>query len=96
MSAPVLDRIPRDGFSLSARASGREAGAPTMLLSNSLGATQAMWAPQRDWLEARFRVLSYDTRGHGASDTPPAPYTFSGFEADALAVLDFYGVSRQP
>lgn len=94
MSDAAIDRIPRDGFALAARASGRGADAPALLLSNSLGATQAMWATQRPWLEARFRVISYDTRGHGASDTPPAPYSFADLEADALAVLDFYGVRR--
>lgn len=40
-------------------------GAPVIVLSNSLGTTCAMWQPQLDALTANFRVLRYDTHGHG-------------------------------
>ena len=45
-----------------------EADAPPLVLSNSLGTDLAMWEPQMPALSARFRVLRYDTRGHGQSD----------------------------
>jgi 3-oxoadipate enol-lactonase len=60
------------------------------LLLNSLGATQAMWDPQMALLNAHYRVIRCDTRGHGQSPTPAAPYSFADLEADALAVLDRY------
>ena len=49
--------------------------APTLVLSNSLGTTLRMWDPQIDALAERFRVVRYDTRGHGESDTPHGPYS---------------------
>ena len=65
-----------------------------MLLSNSLGATLEMWAPQLASLLSRFRVIRYDTRGHGRSDVPPGPYTIGQLGRDAVAVLDAADVTR--
>lgn len=87
-------RVRRDGFTLSALATGQGAGAPVVLLSNSLGATLDMWGPQRRRLEATHRVIGYDTRGHGASDTPAGAYSFADLEADMIAVLDHFGVEK--
>ena len=39
--------------------------APAVVLSNSLGSTRRMWDAQLTALEERFRVIRYDTRGHG-------------------------------
>lgn len=41
--------------------------APVIVLSNSLGTTRAMWQPQLEALTQHFRVLRYDTHGHGAT-----------------------------
>lgn len=61
---------------------------PAVLLSNSLGAGLEMWAPQREMLERTYRVIGYDTRGHGQSSTPAGPYDFDDLTGDALAILD--------
>lgn len=71
--------------------SGRDGG-PTLLLLNSFGATQAMWDPQMSLLESRYRVIRCDTRGHGQSSTPTAPYNFDDIVADVLGVLDSHDV----
>ena len=68
--------------------------APTLLLANSLGATLAMWQPQMRRLTARFRVIRFDTRGHGRSPVPPGPYLIDDLTADAVALLDRLGVRR--
>ncbi|MEP2780860.1 MAG: alpha/beta fold hydrolase [Pseudoruegeria sp.] len=65
-----------------------KAGSPTLLLLNSLGTTTNMWAPQLKLLESFYQVIQIDTRGHGQSATPPAPYSFDDLVADALGVLD--------
>ena len=52
---------------------GREDG-PVVVLSNSLGSTYHMWDAQLAALEERFRVVRYDTRGHGVSPVPDGPY----------------------
>ena len=68
--------------------------APVLVLSNSLGATTAMWEPQLPALTARFRVLRYDRRGHGESPVPPGPYTIDELGGDALETLDSLGLER--
>ncbi|HEV7212664.1 MAG TPA: 3-oxoadipate enol-lactonase [Blastococcus sp.] len=70
------------------------ADAPVLLLSNSLGATRAMWDAQVPALAERFRVVTYDTRGHGQSPVPPGPYTLDDLVDDVLALLDELGAER--
>jgi len=68
--------------------------APTVVLSNSLGSTPAMWDPQYPALAERLRVVRYDHRGHGESPVPPAPYELADLGADAIALLDRLGLDR--
>jgi 3-oxoadipate enol-lactonase len=68
--------------------------APVVVLSNSLGATRGMWDPQVPALAERFRVVTYDTRGHGDSPAPPGPYTLDDLVDDLVAVLDEVGTDR--
>ena len=68
--------------------------APPLLLSNSLGTDLEMWSPQMDVLTEQFRVIRYDTRGHGASSVPEGPYTIAQLGRDALAVLDHLGIEH--
>jgi 3-oxoadipate enol-lactonase len=75
----------------------REAGpadAPVVVLSNSLGATRGMWDPQVPALAERFRVVTYDTRGHGESPSPSGEYTIDDLTDDVVALLDRLGVER--
>jgi len=48
---------------------------------------------QVDGLRDRFRVLTYDARGSGASDRPSAGYRFEDHLDDAVAVLDATGTA---
>src|SRR3954469_20459949 len=64
------------------------AAAPVVVLSNSLGATRAMWDPQVPALAERYRVVTYDTRGHGESPAPAGPYTLDDLVDDLVALLD--------
>ena len=68
--------------------------APVLVLSNSLGATMEMWDPQADALAERFRLVRYDQRGHGGSETPPGPYSIEDMGRDVLGLLDHLGVDR--
>ena len=68
--------------------------APVVVLSNSLGATRAMWDPQMPALTERYRVISYDTRGHGDSPSPAGPYTLDDLVDDLVALLDEVGAER--
>lgn len=71
-----------------------KADGPVLLLLNSLGTTTEMWTPQREMLERFYRVIQIDTRGHGQSPTPPAPYSFNDLVGDAFGVLDRNGIDK--
>src|SRR5262245_29078334 len=73
--------------------SGR-AGSPVVLLSHSLGTDLSMWETQAAALRARFRVLRYDSRGHGGTTVTPGPYTIEQVSRDVLHLLDALGVAR--
>ena len=68
--------------------------APVVMLSNSLGTNLAMWDAQMPALTQRFRVLRYDSRGHGQSAVTPGPYTIEQVARDALGLLDTLGLAR--
>jgi 3-oxoadipate enol-lactonase len=67
--------------------SGKE-DARVVMMSHSLGCNLTMWDYQMEALESKFRVLRYDTRGHGRSDVTPPPYTLGQLEEDAVGLMD--------
>jgi 3-oxoadipate enol-lactonase len=68
--------------------------APVVMLSNSLGTNLSMWDAQLPALTGRFRVLRYDSRGHGQSAVTPGPYTIEQLARDALGLLDALGLAQ--
>jgi 3-oxoadipate enol-lactonase len=62
--------------------------APVVTLGHSLATSLAMWDPQMEMLTSTYRVLRYDTRGHGGSDAPEGDYTLDLLADDLLALLD--------
>jgi 3-oxoadipate enol-lactonase len=70
------------------------AAAPVVTLSHSLATDLSMWDPQLKALTARYRVLRYDTRGHGGTDAPAGAYTLEQLADDARALLRALGVQR--
>ena len=83
----------RDGARLYWRSDG-DPSSPALLLGNSLGTEHALWAPVIPALQRHFRVLSFDWRGHGASEAPDGEYTIAMLAQDALAVADAAGAGR--
>lgn len=70
------------------------AGAPVVLLANSLVSDYGMWNAQIPALSDRYRVLRYDQRGHGRSTASPPPYDFGMLAEDAHALLTGLGVDK--
>ena len=68
--------------------------APVLVLSNSLGTDLAMWDPQMPAFSEHFRVLRYDTRGHGGSSVSPGPYSIEQLGQDVLGLVDALGIDR--
>jgi len=85
--------ISREGVAISYWASGD--GFP-VLFSHSAADTGRMWAPQVAALSSGYRVITWDLRGHGESDSPsdPAAYSAEASVGDMLAILDAEGARR--
>ena len=69
---------------------------PAVLLSHGYSATSRMWAPQVRGLAERFRLITWDLRGHGRSDSPddPSAYSETLSVEDMSAILDACGIER--
>jgi 3-oxoadipate enol-lactonase len=79
-SAPVLHysvREPRSG----------KAPRHTVVLSHALGCDLTMWDGLANLLAADCRVIAYDHRGHGSSESPPGMYTMADLADDAARML---------
>lgn len=83
-----------NGITLHYHLDGPEDG-QVLVLSNSLASALAMWDPQVPSLTgAGYRVLRYDSRGHGQSATPPGPYTMEQLAADVIGLMDNLDIQR--
>ncbi|TYP73332.1 alpha/beta fold hydrolase [Paenibacillus methanolicus] len=76
-----------DGVRIAYRLDG-SAEKPVLLLANSIATSMDMWEGQIAELTRHFRVLRYDYRGHGGSDTPDGPYSFDRLGRDVVELLD--------
>ncbi|MBE0454520.1 3-oxoadipate enol-lactonase [Roseovarius autotrophicus] len=66
---------------------GDPEGAP-LVLAHALGTGTHLWDNILPLLPAGLRIIRYDARGHGASSTPPAPYTMGALIRDAERLMD--------
>jgi len=67
---------------------------PVLILSHSLGLDHRMWDAQAVDLLPHYRILRYDTRGHGASSSPAGDYSIAALAEDVLALADACGAER--
>jgi 3-oxoadipate enol-lactonase len=65
---------------------------PVLVLSNSLGTDFTMWDPQFEALSKTFRILRYDTRGHGQSSSTSGSYTIELLAKDLIGLLNLLKV----
>lgn len=82
-----------DGVLLHYRLHGPR-GAPVLALVNSLGTDARIWDAMIAALGGRYRILSYDKRGHGLSDAPEGDYSLDDHLDDLAGLLDHLGISR--
>jgi 3-oxoadipate enol-lactonase len=85
--------LDRDGCRIHYRVDGR-ADAPALVFSNSLGSNLAMWDPQMPEFTRHFRVVRYDSRGHGKSSVGAGGYTIEKLGNDVVALLDLLGIAK--
>jgi len=82
-----------NGTEISYEVHGTE-GAPWLTLSHSLACSVRMWDPQIAAFKDRYRILAFDTRGHGASAAPRGAYTLETLADDLQGLLDQLGIKR--
>src|SRR3712207_3417178 len=70
------------------------ADAPVVVFSTSVGATLEMWDPQVRALADRFRILRYDTRGHGRSEVVDRLLSMDDLADDLAGLLDALGIAK--
>jgi len=81
-----------DGVHLAADSRGE---GEAVLLVHGLGFTRSLWDNARETLlAANFRVVTYDLRGFGRSETPEGPYAMDSLVADLGSVADHFGLER--
>lgn len=87
---PMLDR---DGVKIHYEVAGE---GPALLLTHGYSATGEMWQGQLATLSPHFKVITWDMRGHGASDYPEdqAAYSEEATVADMAALLDAVGAEQ--
>ena len=82
-----MQAISVNGTTLHVAESGPEDG-PALVLSNSLGTDLRIWDALLAHLPQGLRIIRYDKRGHGLSDSPPLPWGMGDHVADLAGVLD--------
>jgi 3-oxoadipate enol-lactonase len=68
--------------------------APTLVLSNSLGTNLSLWDSQLSVFSQSFRVLRYDSRGHGQTSVTQGEYSVEVLGRDVLQLLDALNLQR--
>src|ERR1700730_2965966 len=86
--------LPLPGRRLYYDLAGPEAG-PVVCITHSLASDGGSWAEQVPaLLQAGFRVLRIDMRGHGGSDPVAGDYTMTELAGDVASVLDALAIPR--
>lgn len=80
-------KIDTGKLNINIECSGLSSG-PVVVMAHSLGCNLRMWDPQMSLLEAQYRVVRLDMRGHGNSDVPAGPYTLDQLADDVIDVMN--------
>ena len=88
-----MPKINRDGVKIYYEVHG---SGPPLLLTHGFSSTSAMWQDQIAALSKGHRLVLWDMRGHGQSDYPgdPSSYSEALTVADMAALLDEVGAER--
>jgi 3-oxoadipate enol-lactonase len=83
---------PVEGGQIHYRLDGKEES-PVLVLSNSLGTDLSMWDAQVRAFTEHFRVLRYDSYGHGASTFTTGGFKIDRLGQDVVRLLDHLGIA---
>ena len=88
-----VERVPANGILMHCRVEGVASG-QVMLFCNGLATDVSMWDPQIAHFASRYRIVRYDLRGHGETDSTQPPYSLSLLVEDLRSLLDALGVDQ--
>jgi 3-oxoadipate enol-lactonase len=88
-----MPKLSVNGQTLWCQIEGADSG-PWLLFSHSLACDHRIWDDQIAPLAPLFRILRYDVRGHGQSESSPGPYSFEQLGDDVLALMDAHDIDR--
>lgn len=88
-----MSRIKANGIDINYTVEG-PADAPVLMLSNSLLTDYGMWDSQVPAFSRKYRLLRYDSRGHGGTEATPGPYSMDLLVADVVGLLDALGIRK--
>lgn len=88
-----MPHIDRDGVKVHYEVAG---SGPTILLTHGYSSACQVWQGQVDALASQYQVITWDMRGHGATDSPDdaAAYSEEATVADMAALLDACGADQ--
>jgi 3-oxoadipate enol-lactonase len=72
---------------------GRRDG-PALVFINALGTDFRVWDDVAEILAPEFRIVTYDKRGHGLSESGPDKSEMADYAGDVAALLETLGVGR--
>ncbi len=93
----MTQHIQANGINIAYRIDGPTSGAadaPTLILSNSLMSSVDMWNDNMAALTAKYRVVRYDTRGHGQTQVTPGPYSIALLAQDLVGLMDALQIKK--
>lgn len=84
--------IKNDGLDLSYSVSGI-GNETSIVLIHGFPFSREMWNPQVEFLEKKYKVITYDLRGHGKSGVGDGQYFMESLVDDLITLLDHLKIS---
>lgn len=81
-----------NGTTLNYEVEGPE-GAPVIMVSHGIATSLEIWTEASGHLKSKYRVVRYDSRGHGGSGVW-GPYSLETLAADAVGLMDALGIKK--
>ncbi len=88
----MVSKIKTNNIDIGYQLEGPEDG-QVVVFSNSLMSNYSMWDSQVEALSSTYRVLRYDQRGHGRTETTTGPYSIDLLSEDVYALIEALGIS---
>ena len=86
-------KVKANGIAINYEVEGLE-GAPVIMVSHGIATSLEIWTQVSGHLKSKYRVIRYDSRGHGGSDAPQGDYSLELLGADAVGMMDALGIRK--